>query len=81
MDKPQMSEEFKEKIGAEAYIKLQELLKREANIMNLGKIDAQVKIEAIRMLQAWIGSIYDLTIKPEQYDPDMDLDNLFKITN
>ena len=73
-----MSNEFKVKMGAEAYEKLNELLKRQVNVMNV-RGDKEVHKQAIRLMLKWIGSVYDMTIKPSKIEPDFDLDSLYKI--
>lgn len=66
-------------MGAEALKKLNELLVREFNILNVTDIEVQRK--AINLLLQWIGSIYEMTIKPEEITPDVDFNKLFKVKN
>jgi hypothetical protein len=72
--------EFKEKIGEEAFDKLQTLIKREANILNITD-DFEVRKKAIELLLAWLGSIYDVKKTIELYEPELDFDKLFKDRN
>jgi len=68
---------FKEKIGEVAYEKLNELLKREANLMYI-KGDYELRKAAIELLLTWLGTVYEIDYSPKKIVPELDLDKLFK---
>ena len=77
-----MNEEFKILMGEEALKKLNELLKRECNLLTCGnEIEYEVRKKAVILLLNWIGSVYELTVKKDEVEPDVDFNKLFKVKN